>query len=117
MGSQVWVFALLLTAVQAFQLRGLIQHGLDKMKKNLHGFNEVVDRTMFPYALADIKEAVVNLTERGNCEKIPRGKSVDPQVFMTTCEMVKYYGYPCETHKVVTEDNYILGVHRIPYGR
>lgn len=26
------------------------------------------------------------------------------------------YGYPTETHKVQTQDGYILTLHRIPYG-
>ncbi len=30
--------------------------------------------------------------------------------------MVRSYGYPAEDHSVVTEDGYILGVHRIPHG-
>ena len=29
--------------------------------------------------------------------------------------MIKTYGYPAESHKVLTEDGYILTMHRIPY--
>jgi len=29
-------------------------------------------------------------------------------------ELVNYWGYEFETHHVVTDDGYILGVHRIP---
>ena len=32
-------------------------------------------------------------------------------------EMVARHGYELETHKVITEDGYILGMHRIPRGR
>nr|CAD7392366.1 unnamed protein product [Timema cristinae] len=32
-------------------------------------------------------------------------------------ELVRKSGYPCEEHLVVTEDGYILTVHRIPIGR
>ena len=31
--------------------------------------------------------------------------------------MVAREGYPIETHTVVTEDCYILEMHRIPYGK
>ncbi|KAK4872302.1 hypothetical protein RN001_016426 [Aquatica leii] len=32
-------------------------------------------------------------------------------------ELVQKYGYPCESHTVVTTDGYILTMHRIPFGR
>uniref|UniRef100_A0A915P4L9 Partial AB-hydrolase lipase domain-containing protein n=1 Tax=Meloidogyne floridensis TaxID=298350 RepID=A0A915P4L9_9BILA len=32
-------------------------------------------------------------------------------------EIIKYYGYKCEIHKVTTKDGYILEMHRIPFGR
>ena len=32
-------------------------------------------------------------------------------------EIAKYYGYPSEVHLVRTQDDYILELHRIPYGR
>ena len=31
--------------------------------------------------------------------------------------MISYEGYPVETHTVITEDCYILQMHRIPHGR
>ena len=30
-------------------------------------------------------------------------------------ELIEKYGYPSESHKIVTEDGYILIMHRIPY--
>lgn len=32
-------------------------------------------------------------------------------------DYVKGYGYPFESHKVTTEDGYVLDIHRIPYGK
>ena len=39
-------------------------------------------------------------------------------VFFTLLQptLITKRGYPCETHTVVTEDGYILNMHRIPYG-
>lgn len=31
--------------------------------------------------------------------------------------LIQKYGYPCEIHKVITPDGYILEMHRIPHGR
>ncbi|KAI6197369.1 AB-hydrolase associated lipase region and Alpha beta hydrolase fold-1 domain containing protein [Aphelenchoides besseyi] len=35
----------------------------------------------------------------------------------TTLELIEYRGYVGEEHNVVTEDRYILTLHRIPYGK
>ncbi|KAK9507271.1 hypothetical protein O3M35_007170 [Rhynocoris fuscipes] len=36
---------------------------------------------------------------------------------MLQLELIRKYGYPAEKHKVITDDGYILTIHRIPYGR
>ncbi|CAH0603389.1 unnamed protein product [Chrysodeixis includens] len=33
---------------------------------------------------------------------------------LNTFSLIKKYGYPCEIHRVYTEDNYLLEMHRIP---
>ena len=35
----------------------------------------------------------------------------------TTPQLITYWGYPVETHRVTTKDGYILTLHRIPHGR
>ncbi|XP_053982963.1 gastric triacylglycerol lipase-like isoform X1 [Hylaeus volcanicus] len=44
-------------------------------------------------------------------------KSSNPDAQLTTPELIRKYGYPVEVHNVLTEDGYILEIHRIPYGR
>jgi pimeloyl-ACP methyl ester carboxylesterase len=43
--------------------------------------------------------------------------NLEPEAFMNVPELLAYYGYPVEEHDVVTEDGYIIMVHRIPHGR
>ncbi|CAF1073988.1 unnamed protein product [Didymodactylos carnosus] len=41
----------------------------------------------------------------------------DPDIDYNITDIIRQKGYPCEEHKVTTEDGYILGVFRIPYGK
>lgn len=41
----------------------------------------------------------------------------DPDVALTTPQLVALHGYPSESHVVRTEDGYLLTLHRIPGGR
>lgn len=43
--------------------------------------------------------------------------TIDPEAVMSVPEIVRYWGYPVETHEVVTEDGYVLTLHRIPHGK
>ncbi|XP_068205896.1 gastric triacylglycerol lipase-like [Palaemon carinicauda] len=50
-------------------------------------------------------------------EKLSRNRrsfQIHPHTYMTTDELIRARGYPVEVHDVVTEDGYILEVHRIP---
>ncbi|XP_046459313.1 gastric triacylglycerol lipase-like [Daphnia pulex] len=48
--------------------------------------------------------------------RIERNVFQQPESFMTTPEIIAYRGYPIEIHHVVTDDGYILELHRIPFG-
>jgi lysosomal acid lipase/cholesteryl ester hydrolase len=41
----------------------------------------------------------------------------DPDCDYNITQIIQTKGYPCEEHKVITNDGYILGVFRIPHGR
>lgn len=45
-----------------------------------------------------------------------RSQSVDLErdARLTTTELLRAYNYPAEEHRVVTEDGYILEMHRVP---
>ncbi|XP_053604379.1 gastric triacylglycerol lipase-like [Plodia interpunctella] len=43
--------------------------------------------------------------------------SVPEDAYLNISQLAKKYGYPLEVHKPVTEDGYILNIHRIPHGR
>jgi hypothetical protein len=41
----------------------------------------------------------------------------DPDEYISTSMLILNKGYPVQEHNVITEDGYILKIHRIPYGR
>ncbi|XP_053638130.2 lipase 3 isoform X1 [Cherax quadricarinatus] len=45
------------------------------------------------------------------------GTQEHPHTHLTTDQLIRVRGYPAEVHHVVTEDGYILTIHRIPHGR
>jgi len=57
-----------------------------------------------------IENALIQLV--GEVESNP----VDPELDMTTPEIIAHRGYPVEVHFVTTVDGYILELHRIPFG-
>ncbi|KAJ6646747.1 Lipase 3 [Pseudolycoriella hygida] len=41
-------------------------------------------------------------------------RDIIADAFSTTCELVRRRGYPCEIHRFINSDDYILEMHRIP---
>ncbi|KAK0412032.1 hypothetical protein QR680_005992 [Steinernema hermaphroditum] len=42
---------------------------------------------------------------------------LDPETQMTTVEIINHWGYPSQTVYVTTEDDYVIELHHIPYGK
>ncbi|KAK9882060.1 hypothetical protein WA026_018910 [Henosepilachna vigintioctopunctata] len=43
--------------------------------------------------------------------------ALHPDVFLSTVQLVKKYGYPLEIHSVVTQDGYKISIYRIRHGK
>lgn len=41
----------------------------------------------------------------------------DPEETMTVPEIIEFWGYPAETYAAITDDGYVLTMHRIPHGK
>ena len=48
---------------------------------------------------------------------LPVDDKYDPDCDYNITQIIQTKGYPCEEHKVITKDGYILGIFRIPHGR
>ncbi|KAK7871600.1 hypothetical protein R5R35_001792 [Gryllus longicercus] len=49
--------------------------------------------------------------------QLGRTTQLQEDAVLTCPELITKYGYPVETHEVITDDGYILTLFRIPYGR
>ncbi|XP_030759411.1 lipase 3-like [Sitophilus oryzae] len=66
--------------------------------------------------IAETFDNFLNILCKG-FEGIASGKDdcqFDPDEVLDVPQIVRRHGYPVETHTIVTEDGYLLGVHRIP---
>ncbi|CAG4936635.1 unnamed protein product [Colias eurytheme] len=64
-------------------------------------------------ANADLLEDLLRTTDLAE----RYSNNIIEDAFLDANGLAKKYGYPFEEHPVVTEDGYILGLHRIPHGR
>jgi len=51
------------------------------------------------------------------CGDVASNATVPEEMFLSTPDLIKYWGYPSETHEVRTDDGYLLTMHRIPHGK
>ncbi|XP_007942239.1 lipase member K [Orycteropus afer afer] len=49
------------------------------------------------------------------CDK--KRSTTNPEANMNISQIISYWGYPYEKYDVVTKDDYVLGIYRIPHGR
>ncbi|KDR16428.1 Lipase 3 [Zootermopsis nevadensis] len=67
--------------------------------------------------------AAVFLTEARSAKQLTevtkenQEKASNPDVDLTTPDLLAKYGYPAESHTVQTDDGYLLTLHRIPHGK
>ncbi|CAF3712531.1 unnamed protein product [Rotaria sp. Silwood1] len=60
---------------------------------------------------------LISLCQSMTLSRIRRQPQHDPDADFNITQLIQSKGYPCEEHKVITKDGYILGVFRIPHGR
>ncbi|KMQ84298.1 lipase 3 [Lasius niger] len=67
---------------------------------------------------ADVTSELSALVKRTSWTKWNQLNNTEfnPDVFLNTPEMIKRAGYPAEAHVIMTEDGYLLTLHRIPGG-
>ncbi|VVC97305.1 lipase 3-like [Leptidea sinapis] len=55
------------------------------------------------------------------CDVVFDAKTTDPSIIedatLDTFTLIRKYGFPCEIHRVYTEDQYVLEMHRVPHGK
>lgn len=72
-------------------------------------------KAVFELYVVVASAALLVVVEDRSVEKC--SDKLDPDVFRNVSQLIRSRGYPVEEHSVVTEDDFVLGVQRIPYGR
>ncbi|XP_069680361.1 lipase 3-like [Periplaneta americana] len=65
----------------------------------------------------DLSKATLSILLLCTCFQLAALIRYNPDAHLQTPQLVVKYGYPMETHTVLTADGYFLTLHRIPHGR
>ncbi|XP_035711822.1 gastric triacylglycerol lipase-like [Folsomia candida] len=66
---------------------------------------------------SDFQSSKDPVTDIFSLAQVLKKSNENPAAQLTTPMLVQKYGYPVESHKVVTSDGYVLTMHRIPHGK
>lgn len=91
------------------QNQSLIDYIGDKKRKIKQTFKEYV----FDAEVSDKKvfDSIAPIKIEYECN------DDDPSIHMSTPQLIAVHGYSAESHTVLTDDGYILTIHRIPYSK
>ncbi|KAA0187244.1 hypothetical protein HAZT_HAZT009873 [Hyalella azteca] len=94
-----------------------------KLKLPIALFSGAGDYLAAPKDVARLRKELPNVVFEKKIQDPPYnhldflwGKNAPTLVYKDVPELIEAAGYPAEVHHVVTEDGYILELHRIPYG-
>nr|XP_025706741.1 lipase member J-like isoform X1 [Callorhinus ursinus] len=72
------------------------------------------ERSQMSYLLKVMSFVLILGTTQGAFQ---HRRARNPEATMNISQIISYWGYPDEVYDIVTEDGYILGLYRIPYGK
>ncbi|XP_057339939.1 lipase 3-like [Microplitis mediator] len=90
---------------------------------DMNAIGQKVDHILENKAIDGVKEKILNaygiFTSMLPTLKIDIFSKLtnDPDTDLSTAQLIKKYGYDCETHLIITKDGYILTLHRISGGK
>ncbi|XP_048511304.1 uncharacterized protein LOC105694084 [Athalia rosae] len=106
------------------QGRNYISTSYDKVVHSFDDLGRRIDYVIDDLSIRELKKKVLNSWGMLSSAVGPTlniddfSKMIDdPEVHLSTPELIRKYGYETETHTVETEDGFILTVHRIAGGK